>query len=394
MTGMILGKLMVDYDYLTDLYSENDINKLHLRIIHMIEQIVKDPEITLEDIEVLTQDEKNTIINVFNNRVLDYPKDKSIIDLFEEQVRQNPSNICLVYKDTSFTYSDLNKFVNKFARFLKQNGIIKNDIVGVYMSKRPWFIISILAIQKLGAAYLPMHPDYPEDRVNYILSDSNCKILITDQFVANAVTKIVNPSSVNLDKFDDSNLNIKILPDNLCYVIYTSGSTGKPKGVMLTHYNLINFLYNFNDCFYNKFSSTDNCLSVTNISFDVSVCEIFTPLCFGSTLVLYPKNTLTNIKLLCDILEQNKITFLYLPPNILQDVYSFVKENNYKFFVNKLLVGVEAIKKKDLNNFYELNPDIEIVNGYGPTENTICSTFFRYSYDDDFNGIVPIRISS
>ena len=106
MTGMILGKLMVDYDYLTDLYSENDINKLHLRILHMIEQIVKDPEITLEDIEVLTQDEKNTIINVFNNRVLEYPKNKSIIDSLGGLWSDNLSySICCKFNSSNREYT-------------------------------------------------------------------------------------------------------------------------------------------------------------------------------------------------------------------------------------------------------------------------------------------------
>ncbi len=121
------------------------------------------------------------------------------------------------------------------------------------------------------------------------------------------------------------------------------------KGVMLSHYNLINFIYNFNDCFKHKFSSDDICLSVTNISFDVSVCEIYTPLLFGASLVIYPRNTLTDIHILCDILESEHITFLYIPPSVLLDVYKFIKLNNYSFNVNKMFVGVESIKNSTLN---------------------------------------------
>ena len=155
--------------------------------------------------------------------------------------------------------------------------IQENDIVGVYMNKNEWFIISILAIQKLGAAYLPMNPEYPEDRVNYILSDSVAKLLLTDQLINSSCTSI-NPSTLNLDTFDESNPEIKFDCNTLCYVIYTSGSTGKPKGVLLSHSNLINFLYNLNNCFEIKFSPNDNCLSVANISFDASVQEIYAPL--------------------------------------------------------------------------------------------------------------------
>ncbi len=383
------GKIEIDYDYLSEKYTEEEIKANHARILHMINQVLKNPSILLSEIEVITPEEKEKILNDFNNRTLACPFEKNIIKLFEEQVEKNPNNNALIYKDEKFTYSELNQIVNKLARFLKNKNIQKNDIVGVYMNKNSWFIISILAIQKLGAAYLPMHPDYPEDRVNYILQDSNTKLLLTDQDFLNNICETINPSKLELDNFDDCNLNIDFSSDNLCYVIYTSGSTGKPKGVLLTHYNLINFLYNFNDCFDKKFSPEDNCLSVANLSFDASVQEIYTPLCFGATLIIYPKNTLTNIPLLCDILEKNHITFSFLPPNILDDIFNFIYINHRGFNINKLSVGVEAIKNDTLNNFYKLNNNIEIVNGYGPSEATICSTFFKYKYNEN-KGIVPI----
>lgn len=383
------GNLKIDYDFLIGKYSEDEIYSIHLRIINMINQVLSNSSILLNDIEIVTPEEKIQILDTFNNRTLECPFDKNIIKLFEEQVNLHPNNIALIYKDEKYTYSELNCLVNKFARFLSKYNIVKNDIIGVYMNKNSWFIICILAIQKLGAAYLPMHPDYPEDRVNYILKDSNSKLLITDQTINVDLPIITNLENQDLTNYDDSNLNIDFPSDNLCYIIYTSGSTGNPKGVMLSHYNLINFLYNFNDCFINKFSPEDNCLSVANMSFDASVQEIFSPLCFGATLVLYPKNTLTDIPLLCDILEKNHITFSFLPPNILDDIFNFVYENKKSFEINKLSVGVETIKNSTLNNFYKLNKDIEIVNGYGPSEATICSTFFVYKYNET-NDIVPI----
>lgn len=383
------GNLIVNYDFLLSKYSEDEIILTHERILNIISQILSDNNISINEIEIITASEKNKIISNFNNRILECPFDKNIINIFEDQVQKYPNNLALLYKDEQYTYKELNSIVNKLARYLAEKNVQKNDIVGVCMNKNSWFIISILAIQKLGAAYLPMHPDYPEDRINYILSDSNSKLLITDQSISSSITVLKNPNKLKLSEYDDSNLNINFTSDNLCYVIYTSGSTGKPKGVMLTHYNLINFVYNLNDCFNNKFSPADNCLSVANIAFDASVQEIFTPLCFGATLVLYPKNTLTNIPLLCDILEKNHITFSFLPPNILEDIFNFIYKNKTAFEINKLSVGVEAIKNSTLNNFYKLNKNIEIVNGYGPSEATICSTFFVYKYDKS-NNIVPI----
>lgn len=383
------GNLKFDYDYLTCKYSKSEIDSLHLRVLNMVSQILNNPKILLKNIQFVTDDEKDVILNTFNNRFLDCPLDSNIVNIFEKNVELYPNEIALVYKKKKYTYRKLNKLVNKFSRYLISRGVNLGDIIGVYMNKSDWFIISILAILKLGAAYLPMHPDYPSERVSYILDDSNSNLIITDQDINLDGIKQVNPSTINLTNIDDSNLNCLIKSSNLCYVIYTSGSTGKPKGVPLTHSNLINFLFNLNDCFKNKFNKEDNCLSVTNISFDVSVQEFFVPFCFGATLVLYPKNTLTNIPLFCDCLEENNITYSFIPPNILNDTYLFIKENNRTLTLNKLLVGVESIRNSTLNKFYELNKNIEIVNGYGPSEATICSTFYTYSYNEE-NSVVPI----
>ena len=383
------GTLRIDYDYLISKYTKEDIDSWHLRILKVISQILSDDSILIKDIEYITDNEKEEILHKFNNRSLDCPLDSNIISIFEEQVAKYPNENALIYKDNIYKYEELNHIVNRFARYLFSAGVGKNDIVGVYMNKSDWFVISILAIQKLGAAYLPMHPDYPTERVSYILNDSNAKLLVADKDISLENLTVVNPKKIDLGKYDDNNLGTKISSDSFCYVIYTSGSTGKPKGVPITHSNLINFIYNLNDCFENKFSYKDNCLSVANISFDASVQELFAPLCFGATLVLYPKNTLTNIPLLIDILEKYNITFSFIPPNILDDIYNFVKINKRKFTINKLSVGVETIKNSTLNHFYELNKDIEIVNGYGPSEATICSTFYTYHYNEE-NSTVPI----
>lgn len=384
------GKLRINYDYLIDKYSKEEISLIHYRIINMIKQIFNNPSIMLDEIEIVTPDEKNQILNVFNGRKLDYPSDKTVIQLFENQVLNNANNTALIYKDNKYTYKNLNSIVNRFARFLQTKGVSKNDIVGVYMNKNSWFIISILAIQKLGAAYLPMHPEYPKDRVEYILKDSNSKLLITDQSISLDLPIINNLDSLNLDNFDDSNLNIEFSNNSLCYVIYTSGSTGNPKGVMLSHSNLVNYLHCVYDAFDNKISSQDNCLTVANISFDANVMETFTPLLSGATLVIYPDNTLTDIHIFCDMIEKYHITFTFVPPSLLPDIYNFVKSNNYKFYADKLMVGVESLKNSDLNDFLSLNKDMYIMNGYGPTETTICITFFKYIYNSDESGYVPI----
>lgn len=384
--------LNVFYDYKTSKYDVNDINNIHNRIENMIHQVLSNNEISVSDIEIVTPEEKNQILNDFNNWQVELPDDKNVIELFEEQVTQHPDTTAVVLGNVSLTYNELNKKANQLARYLQGNGIQNNDIVGVCFNKNIEFIISILAILKCGGVYLPISIEYPEDRISYIVDNSKARIVISNKEMSylEDKTKVVNLYNLNLDSFDTSNLNMQYDNTHLCYIIYTSGSTGNPKGVMLSHKNLINFAYTFNDCFNNKFSINDNCLSLTSVSFDVSICELFVPLIFGSALVIYPEESLTNIDLLCKILEKDKITFLYLPPNILQDVSSYILENNIQTSMNKMLVGVESIKNGTLNEYFKINPNFEIVNGYGPTETTICTTFYKYVFNKNTNRVVPI----
>lgn len=386
------NNLNISYDYKKNKYSKNDIQTIHQKLLYIIEQLLKETstDINIENIDIILPEEKNILSNI--NTEKSYNFDKTFIEIFEENVKKSPNAIAIIDNEIEISYSQLNKLSNQIAHFLKNKNIKQNSTISVSMQRKYYLIASILGILKLGCNYLPIFPEYPTERIEYILNDSKSSYFLTDFDINFNFKKSLNITTTNLELFNSTNLNNKINPEDLAYIIYTSGSTGQPKGVMIKHSNLLNFLYCFNDQFNNKFSHNDKCLSLTNISFDVSVCEIFTPLMFGSTLVLYPENTLTNIPLLCNILNRHQITFLYLPPSLLLNTYKFINDNNYKIFINKLLVGVEPIKNKTLNNFYNLNEKLEIVNGYGPTETTICCTFFKHKKTSKNleNNIVPI----
>lgn len=384
------GDIIMAYDYQTQKYSLDDIFSLHARFLHMINQVLNTQDILLKDIEIVTPSEKDKLLCDFNNTKIDYPKDKTIAQLFEEQALKTPDNIAVVCNDEKLTYKELNEKATRLANYLSANNVAKNDVVSLCMDKNLNFIISIIATLKLGCSYLPINPTYPENRISYILNNSNSKAFITDTNYTFDSLFNVRINNLDFAKLSCNKLNIEYDSNSPAYIIYTSGSTGNPKGVIITHRNLINFIYSFNNCFNNKFSHNDNCLSLTNISFDVSVCEIFTPLVFGSTLVLHPENVLTDLELLCETITKNKITFLYIPPNILVDMYKLLKKNSSPISINKLLVGVDSIKNETLNNFLDLNSEMEIINGYGPTEATICSTFYKYTKSENPSQIVPI----
>ena len=385
------GNLLVEYDYQIGKLDDYDIKNMHNRILTIINQVLENQMILIDDIEILTKDEKNRILNKFNHITADFPTDKTLLDLFHEQVSKNPHEIAVIFKHEKLTYEELDKKSNQMAKFLIQNHkISSNSIISVCMDRNINFIITILGILKTGCSYLPIHPDYPIDRIRYIVDDSHSVLMITDKEMN--IPNCVLFDTIKFNQFSDVKIDLNLKSSSLAYVIYTSGSTGAPKGVLLTHRNLINFLYSFNATFTNKFSTNDHCLSITNISFDVSVCELFTPIIFGATLVLYEENTLTNLNLLVRTIIENKITFMYIPPNILQTLYEALWKEKSLIRLNKLLVGVESIKNSTLKNYYHINKDIEIINGYGPTETTICCTFYKFnpSLIKNNDDIVPI----
>ncbi len=377
-------------EYATELFKKDTVADLLSNYKNLLDRIVEKPDKKIREIQILSEDERSKILFDFNSQQCDLGN-MNVIDLLEKNADKQASHSAVVYNEIVLTYGELNKKANQLAHYLRRCGLKKGSIVGVCMDKTARFIVSILAVQKLGCAYMPIHPNYPDERVNYMIENSSCDYLLLDRPKdnINCLNKI-NVENLNLESEESDNLNINISLDDLAYVIYTSGSTGKPKGILVSHKNLINFIYSFNNSFDEGFGPEDRCLSLTNISFDVSVCEIFTPLALGATLVLYPHNTLSDIPLLYTILQKYKISFLYLPPSVLGDVYQFITKQGNGTYINKLLVGVELIKNHTLNNFYKLNPKMEIINGYGPSETTICCTFFKHHKIRNANDTVPI----
>ena len=342
----------------------------------------------------MSQEEKNKILYEFNDTKMEYPENKNLRDLFLDIVSQNSRNTAVSYKNESLTYQELDSKSNYLANKLCNSGIQKGDVVGVYLNKSIELLISIWAIIKVGAIYMPMYIEYPNDRLNYMLENSNAKFLITNsKLVKNTsfnINKELLNSYIDIKECNKLNYKIDISPNDLAYIIYTSGSTGKPKGVQISHKNLINYIYAFRKYFDNDITCKDKFLSSTNISFDVSIFELFLPLLSGAQLVIYEEEIIKNIVTYCNSIIENNITGLYIPPNILNEVYSILKNNN-NVKISKLLVGVEPITKNTLNKYYALNPDIKIVNGYGPTESTICSTALKYNLDDsNIDNIVSI----
>ena len=388
------GNITIAYDYLISKYSIDDICSIHARILYIINQILENKEIYLKDIEIVTPDEKHKILYEFNDTQADYPKDKNIAQLFEEQVEKAPDNIAVVFKNQKLSYKELNQKSNSLAHSLLKKGIKKGDIIPVIINRSVDLIISIIGIIKIGAIYLPISLETPSERIKYILKDSSSKLILSNNTMITKLVDdkidVINLDTFNYNEFPNCNPNVKINPNDLLYIIYTSGSTGKPKGVKLTHRNLNNLIFSFNKLFGTP-TFEDRCLASTNISFDVSIWEFFFTLLSGAQLYLFDDNTITDVFKYCDSIINNKITMLYIPPNILENVFDILYNKPDNKYINKLLLGVEPIKNETVKKYFSINPNMKIINAYGPTETTICCTAYPVTINNlDKHIILPI----
>lgn len=388
------GELNIFYDYQIAKLSKNDIDKMHLRILSMIEQILKSPDLCLSQLEILTLDERKELCNCYQQNILVYPKEKSIIELWENQVAANPNATAILSDSCSLTYQELKQKVDALALYLQQSGVQKGEIIPTFLNRSPELIVSLLAIMKCGGVYLSISTSLPDNRIDYILKDSHAKHCITVSHLISSkhftVPQIITLDTLKLAQ-NASDVSMPFTePNDAIYTIYTSGSTGNPKGVVVTNQNLNNFIHSFQKYFQHQVSSKDICLASTSISFDVSIWEFFFTLLNGAALYLFDEESITDIFHYCNTIIQNHITMLYIPPNILENVYQILSEQEH-IRLNKILVGVEPIRNSTIQKFFTLNDQMQIVNGYGPTETTICCTAYVVHQNEACSStIVPI----
>ena len=284
------GNLLIDYDFLVDKYTKDDVVNINNRIIYMIGQILDNSNINSRDIEIITPEEKNKVINVFNDTAIEYSKNKTIVDLFEEQVKKTPDSIAIVSNGKKITYKDLNAKANQLANYLNSSNVKSGDIVGIMTNRSIEMIIGLIAILKSGAAYLPIDPDYPLQRISYMLDNSKSKIILVNNQTSDLIEENYKKINISLEqdlyKADSKkeNLNIKISPEQLMYLIYTSGSTGNPKGVMISHKNVHNFIVGMKQNI--DFNPNKTMVSLTTICFDIFGLELWCSLTNGLKVVI------------------------------------------------------------------------------------------------------------
>ncbi|MGA8944246.1 MAG: amino acid adenylation domain-containing protein [Thermoactinomyces sp.] len=358
---------IVKLKYDTEFYNGYQIKQVISHLQTLMERILENPETPVDQLEIVSEEEKKKLLIEFNCKRADYPRNVAIHQLIEKQVEKSPRKIALVYKDQEWTYQELNERANQLARILRDRKIGREDIVGIMMNRSPEFIVSILATLKAGGAYLPIDPEYPASRIQYMLEDSKVKLLLVQPETQvpsgyRESTLVVNDS---LLQGDTSNLPVVNQPDDLAYLIYTSGSTGKPKGVMVEHQNLCNLVLIAKPY---KINRNSRVLQFASISFDASVAEIFPTLVVGATLYLEDKMVLLNS--LVQYLKEKRISNVTLPPSVLKNVpYDELPDM-------KTIISAGDICSPDVVNKWKNGHTF--INAYGPTETTVCATIAEF----------------
>ena len=286
----VAGGLTGSLQYNTDLFEAATIARMAGHFESLLQGISADPHQRLVDLPLLTDAESRQLIDEWNATGSEVSQPALLHELFEAQARRTPDSIAVVWNDEEVTFRDLNRRANQLAHYLKRLGVGPETLVGICVERSVEMVVGLLGILKAGAAYVPLEPSYPKERLAFMLADAGIAVLLTQQKLAQGVhpgevqTVLLDASQRLIAQEKETNVDSGVTPSNLAYVIYTSGSTGKPKGVMISHEAVINFCHGMDQrvgC-----DASDTLLAVTGISFDISVLELFWTLTRGAKVVL------------------------------------------------------------------------------------------------------------
>ncbi len=371
------GGYLVLFEYCSDLFKKESILAMAEHFKKIIDEITDRKDLTLAEINTATNEEKNLILNIFNDTSKPYAKEKTVIELFEEQVKNSPDRMAIIFKDIKITYSELNNRVNCIAVRLREMGIRPDDFVAVMAERSMEMIVGMLAVIKAGGAYVPIDASYPAERIDYILEDSKAKAILVYNADIKTDIPVIDLANQKLWEGEQDNLPVVNKPNDLMYLIYTSGTSGKPKGVMLEHKGVVSMTSYLADLY--QMSGDDVVLQFANCIFDASVWELTISLFTGASLCLIPQEVIADVKLFEEYVEEHNVTITLLPPQ-------YCLQTSVKG-LRVLTTGGSAANREVIRKYGEKT---RFINAYGPTENTVLATHWEYTPNTEIPNNIPI----
>ncbi|KUP39086.1 non-ribosomal peptide synthetase [Bacillus halotolerans] len=385
---MPAGNIEIHFVYNGNVYEHTSVKRMEEHFMQIIKQMVNSQAIRVQDLDILTADERSLLIKACNDTAANYPKEKTLYQLFEEQAERTPAQVAIVFGDEKLTYRQLNERANQLARTLRAKGVRADRLTAIISEHSIDLVVGILAVLKAGGAYVPIDPDYPKHRIQYILEDSKAEIILTQYHLRQRFTHA--GTIVLLDEessYHEEHSNLERISDakDLAYVIYTSGSTGMPKGVLIEHRGLTNYIW-WADSVYVKGEKTNFPL-YSSIAFDLTVTSIFTPLVSGNAIIVFGGED--RAALLSSIVQDARVDIIKLTPAHLQ----LLNEMNipHECRIRKLIVGGDNLSVSLARSISERFQDqIEIFNEYGPTETVVGCMIYSFDPQKDRRESVPI----
>ncbi|MEO1049776.1 MAG: amino acid adenylation domain-containing protein [Bacteroidota bacterium] len=346
----------------------------------------------LSDLPYLFPEEEKELIEIFNQGTDIDERPASFAEAFQQQAIETPDNIALSYEGVNLTYKEVNEKANQLARYLTEDiGVEAGDFVAVRMKKSERLIIGLIAILKSGAAYVPIDPSHPEERMNHIFRETRPKTLFIDSehmMDIGEFEEAVFVMDLQLDSLEHETTDLDVLPspETACYVIYTSGTTGTPKGVVVKHKGMANTLLWRKD--YYEMSQEDVALQLFSAAFDGSITDTFTILLSGGKLVVPDEELKSDTQYLAKLIAEHSVTNFIAVPSFYKVLLEEIGDG-LKVLKHVTLAG-EAVVQELINAHYHQLPDVQLVNEYGPTENTVCSTAMVLDPEEEVNIGSPI----
>ncbi|QLE48446.1 amino acid adenylation domain-containing protein [Nostoc sp. C057] len=360
--------LIGSWEYNSDLFEPDTIARMTSHFQTLLAAIIANPNQAIGELPLLTQTERHQLLVEWNDTHTPYSKSKCVHELFEQQVEKTPNAIAVVYENQSLTYQQLNDRANQLAHYLQTLGVGAEILVGICIERSLLMLVGLLGILKAGGAYLPLDPAYPQERLAFMLEDAQVSVLLTQESLVTTLpphqAQVVCLDSATFSAIAE-NLPHTVTTDNLAYVIYTSGSTGRPKGVQIEHRGLLNLVFWHQQAF--AVSSLDRVTQVAGVAFDACGWEIWPYLTAGASIHFPDDETRLYPEQMRDWLLSKAITISFLPTPMAEKVLSLNWPANAA--LRTLLTGGDQ-----LHQYPSVSHPFEVVNNYGPTENTVVAT--------------------
>jgi len=400
--------------YNSDYYNASTISRFIGHYMVLLEDVLEYPDIEISRLSLLTGTERRLLLTDWNRTQANYPKDKTIHQIFKEQVEKGPDNVAVVYEDHTLTYRFLDDQANCLAYHLRSHNNIQPEIIiAILMEPSIETIVGILGIIKAGGAYLPIDPDYPEQRIVSMLEDSGTTLLLTHSIAIEGKSltafeqvmggrEIVLLDELNREFYREAKRGKRICvedfnqPHDLAYIIYTSGSTGKPKGCMISHGDVVRLLKNDRIQQLFDFNRHDTWIMAHSVCFDFSVWEMYGALLNGGQLVIPSRDVVRDVSRFHSIVKQYKITVLNQTPAafyrfISMEMEKEAEKKTLSRHMRYVIFGGDKLEPDHLREWIDIYPleEISLINMYGITETTVHVTFYRLT-EDDIKSLGPL----